>query len=183
MTATNAEEASPPVRVVLLTGDGRGKTTSALGLALRAAGHGRRVCWLQFVKGRQDTGEWRGLALLPGVEAVPCGLGFVPPPDSTAYARHRAAAQEGLRQARERLTDPRVDMVVLDEICVAVARGLLTEQAVLEALDAAHPGAVAVLTGRDAAPALLARADTASRIENLKHALDSGREAQAGVEW
>ncbi len=170
-------------RTLLLTGDGKGKTTSALGMVLRAVGHGLRVSVIQFVKGRKDTGEVRGLAYLPGVEVHVCGLGFVRPGQGGVGSTHAAAARAGLQKAAAALRDPACGMVVLDEVCGAVALGLLEAQAVAEALDAAAPGKVVVMTGRDACDELVGRADTVSRVTEVRHGLTGGWPAQAGVEW
>jgi cob(I)alamin adenosyltransferase len=170
-------------RVVLLTGDGKGKTTSALGMALRAAGRGQRVCVVQFIKGGGETGEARALRLLPGVEHRVCGLGFVTVRGGAAFEAHARAAREGLAFAAEKLRDPACGMVVLDEVCGAVALGLLTARDVCKALASAAPGKTIVLTGRGACQELLDLADTVSRIECVKHAYDRGVPAQAGVEW
>jgi cob(I)alamin adenosyltransferase len=169
-------------RIVLLTGDGKGKTTAALGMVLRAVGHGKRVCVVQFIKRRSDTGESRALALLPGVEQHLCGEGFVRPEAGAAFATHAEAAREGLRLAAAKLGDPSYGMVVLDEVCGAVACGLLDSAAVLGAIRGAAPGTTVVLTGRDACPELIGLADTVSRIECVKHGYDAGWPAQEGVE-
>lgn len=169
-------------RIVLITGDGKGKTTSALGMVLRAAGHAQRVCVVQFLKKREDTGEARALALLGGVELHVCGQGFVLPQRGVALAEHRRSAEEGLALAGEKLRDPSLGMVVLDEVCGAVSLGLLQPGAVLEAVRAAAPGKVIVLTGRNACEALVQLADTVSRVECVKHGLSEGWPAQAGVE-
>ena len=169
-------------RVVLITGDGKGKTTSALGMVLRAAGHGQRVCVLQFIKRRGDTGEALALARLPEAELHMCGEGFVMARAGPAFEAHARAARAGLRLAARKLSDPSYGMVVLDEVCGAVAHGLLTAQAVREAVGSAAPGMTVVLTGRSACPELTALADTVSRIECVKHGMDSGWPAQAGVE-
>ena len=150
---------------------------------MRALGHERRVGLVQFIKACPDSGEIKALRRLSNIEIRICGMGFVPPPDSPGFEAHRRAAEAGLREARNQLGDPAFDMVVLDEICGAVALGLLAEADVLEALDRARPGLVVVLTGRNATPGLVARADTVSRIENVRHALDKGRKAQVGVEY
>ena len=169
-------------RMVLITGDGKGKTSSALGMVLRAAGHGLRVCVIQFIKNRKDTGEVRALALLPGVETHLCGEGFVLPKGGPAFDVHQRAAAAGWALARQRLVGADFDMVVLDEICGALALGLLDITDVLDALKTAAPGKVIVLTGRDACPELIALADTVSRIACVKHGLDAGWPAQNGVE-
>jgi len=176
--------AMPPAtpRVILLTGDGKGKTTAALGMVLRAAGHGLRVALIHFIKADRDTGETRALARFPEVEVVFCGRGFVRAPSPAQLARHREAAQRGLNLARERLQAPEPAMVVLDEICGAVALGLLDASAVAEAVRNAPPGKIVILTGRQAAPELLALADTVSAIACVRHGMDAGWPAQPGVE-
>jgi len=170
-------------RIVLITGDGKGKTTAALGMVLRALGHGQRVCLVQFVKARADTGEVRALRWLEGVETHVCGAGFVFSGAGAADARHRRAAEEGLALAAEKLRDTAYRMVVLDEVCGAVALGLVGVRAVLEAVQGAAPGKVIVLTGRDAVPELIAAADTVSRVVCVKHGMCAGWPAQPGVEW
>lgn len=174
----------PPTnnRIVLLTGDGKGKTTSALGMVLRAVGHDLPVALIQFLKADATVGELKALSRLPHVEIRQCGRGFVPPPGSPRFAVHQAAAEEGLLQARTCLQSPDLGLVVLDEICGAIACGLLTTAAVLETLRQARPGLIVVLTGRQAAPELVALADTVSQIENVKHGMDAGWPPQAGVE-
>ncbi len=169
-------------RIVLITGDGKGKTTAALGMVLRAAGHGLRVSFIQFIKSRRDTGEERALARLGGVETHVCGEGFVLPEGGPPPAVHRRAAQAGLALAAEKLHDPAYGMVVLDEVCGAVALGLLEAREVAGIVSAAVPGMVIVLTGRDACPELVALADTVSRVECLKHGMNEGWPAQKGVE-
>ncbi len=169
-------------RIVLITGEGKGKTTAALGMVLRAVGHGQRVCVLQFIKRRSDTGEARALAILPEVELHLCGEGFVMTKVGPVFEAHVRAAQVGLRLAVQKLQDTSFSMVVLDEVCGAVAQGLLTSQAVREAVEAAAPGTTVVLTGRDACPELIRLADTVSRIECVKHGMAAGWPAQKGVE-
>ena len=168
-------------RILLFTGDGKGKTTAALGMALRARGHGMPVCVVQFVKGDASVGEVAA-ARLCGIEVHQTGLGFVPASDDPRFAQHRTAAREGLRQAREILAGRRFAMLILDEVCLAVARGLLETEQVIELLRQAPAETCLVLTGRDAPPALVALADTVTEMLCVKHALQSGRVAQQGVE-
>jgi len=171
-------------RVLLLTGDGKGKTSSALGMVLRAAGHGLRVSVIQFIKQCGDTGEARALRLLPGVELHICGNGFVFPSDAAdTREKHRAAAEDGLALARAALADPQVEMVLLDEICVAVALGLFSAQDVLDNLQSATGGKIIILTGRNAPQELIDLADTVSDIHALKHGFYSHHPAQPGVEF
>jgi len=169
-------------RIVLVTGDGKGKTTAALGMALRACGHGLRVCVIQFLKSDASVGELAAAARLPGLDVVQTGLGFLPTPGDPRFAAHHAAAQQGLDKAREAISSGQYFMVILDEVCLAVARGLLDEQQVIAAVRQAPPEMCVVLTGRAATPGLVELADTASDIRNVKHGYQAGRPAQKGVE-
>lgn len=169
-------------RILIFTGDGKGKTTAALGLALRAVGHGMRVLVLQFVKAGQLTGELAAAQRLPGFTITQGGRGFVPQETSPSFSGHREAAEELLRQADEALLSGAYDVVVLDEVCVAIARKLLTEQAALAVMNHARPGSVLVLTGRGATPGLIAKADTVTEMCSRKHGMQSGIKAQRGVE-
>jgi cob(I)alamin adenosyltransferase len=170
-------------RILVFTGDGKGKTTAALGLALRAAGHGMRVLVLQFVKAGQQTGELLAAQQVDGLEIVQRGCGFVPPASSPRFAQHRSAAETVLREADAVLLAGNHDVVVLDELCVAVAKGLVSEQDALAVVGHARPGTVLVLTGRGATPGLIAAADTVTEMCLRKHGLKSGIPAQRGVEF
>jgi cob(I)alamin adenosyltransferase len=169
-------------RVLIFTGDGKGKTTAAFGMAMRAAGHGLRVAVVQFIKGDPRTGELRAAQDLPGIDVVQTGLGFLPPPTSQAFARHQAAAQQGLRKAEEIIAGGEHFLVVLDEVCLAVASGLIEERQVVEAIEKARPNTCLILTGRGATEGLIAAADTVTEMRPIKHGLESGRGAQKGVE-
>jgi len=170
-------------RIILLTGQGKGKTSSALGMVLRAVGHQMRVSVLQFIKKTRNTGEARALALLPGVEHLICGNGFVTQQDAADQREdHCEAATEGLRIAKSRLADPNIQMIVLDEICSAIHHHLLDEQEVLDLLTSASNGKIIILTGRHAPQALIDCADTVSTIESTKHGFQQGIDAQPGVE-
>jgi len=171
-----------PGRVLLFTGDGKGKTTAALGLALRACGHGMRVLVLQFIKAA-ITGELTAARQLPNLEFLQTGRGFVPKPDSPHFEEHRRAAEAGLERAAQALASGRYEIVVLDEICTAVNTGLLTEESVAALLEKRPLAPTLVLTGRGATPRLLAMADTVTEMRSLKHALQSGRRAQKGIEF
>lgn len=170
-------------RILLFTGEGKGKTTAALGMALRAAGHGLKTCVFQFVKAGAATGELAGLRHVPGVEIVQLGRGFLPKKESPEFSEHRQAAQEGLVHAAATLASGACDLVILDEIAFAVARGLLDEEPVVEAVRKAAPGTIVVMTGRHATPGLIAIADTATEMRLVKHGFKSGRKAQPGVEF
>lgn len=176
------EKQKSPGRVLLLTGDGKGKTTAALGMALRASGHGMKIIFIQFVKSDPHTGETTALAGMPGATIIQTGRGFVPQPSHPRFIEHHLAAEEGLKLAEEALRSGSYDMVCLDEVAYAVARGLLSEDAVVRTVGAAHPGTVTVLTGRNATPGLIDLADTVTEMRKIKHGLETGWTAQKGVE-
>jgi len=177
---------------IILTGDGKGKTTAALGLALRALGHGLRVTVVQFLKMR-ECGEHRSAErLAPDLRIRRMGLGFVPPPGSCAAScggapgareEHRGAASAAMEEVRRLLRGGACDMVVADEVLTAVALGLVEEQAV-EALLQTRPSEVhLVLTGRGATESLIRRADLVTEMRAVKHPYDSGAAAQPGIEF
>ncbi len=171
-------------RIILLTGNGKGKTSSALGMVLRAVGHGLSVNVIQFVKGCTDTGEARALKQLPGVEHLLCGNGFVTPQDTPEKRKeHCRSAAEGMTLALARMKTPLIHMIVLDEICSALNLGLLTEKEVLELISEASEGKIIILTGRNAPQSLIDLADTVSEIQEVKHGMRQHIPAQPGVEF
>jgi len=170
-------------RILIFTGDGKGKTTAALGMVLRAHGHAIPIAVIQFVKSDTETGEFAALKEMTGVEIAVTGLGFVPRPTDPRFADHRRAAEEGLRIAEEAALSGRYGLVVFDEVCMAVSLKLLDEEAVLVALNGAAPGCTVVLTGRGATEGLIKAADTVSEVRCIKHGFDTGRKAQKGVEF
>jgi len=170
-------------RILIFTGDGKGKTTAALGMALRAAGHGMRSMVVQFVKADTTTGELAAARNVPEIEITQTGLGFVPKPSHPKYAAHKAAAEKGLQVATEGIASGDYDLVILDEITHAISTGLLSDEAVVQAVEGAGPGCSIVLTGRGATPALTELADTVTEMSSVKHALEGGRKAQKGVEF
>lgn len=169
-------------RVLVFTGDGKGKTTAALGMALRAAGHGLRTCVVQFVKSDATVGEIAAAAAFPSIDIHTTGLGFLPPPAHPDFPRHREAAQAGLNLAFDAITGGQYAVVVLDEVCLAVARGLIDESQVADLVAFAPAESCLVLTGRDAAPGLVALADTVTEMRCVKHGLSKGIVSQNGVE-
>lgn len=178
--------------VVVYTGDGKGKTTAAFGLALRAAGSDMRVSIIQFVK-QQETGEHRAIArmgdrveagagegLEAGIEILRRGTGFVvdsPPPRQAVEA-----ARSGLEVARDRLTGGRTQMVILDEIFPAMKARLLDEKEIHELLDLRPEEVHLVLTGRDAPQSVIDRADLVTEMRCLKHPCEQGLEALPGID-
>lgn len=168
-------------RVLIFTGDGKGKTTAALGMAMRASGHGMQARIIQFIKSNSRTGELAAAQYLPGVEIVQTGLGFVPKPGDPRRAEHVRQAQEGLRLAVDTVASGKYDLVILDEICTAIDRNLVDETRVVELMREAR--GCLVLTGRGARAGLMEHADTVTEMNCLKHGYRSGVKAQKGVEF
>lgn len=160
-------------------GDGKGKTTAAMGLALRMAGRGKRVVIAQFLKS-EDSGERFALACLDGVEllSLPDSLPFTFAMTQEQLEQERVRYVQLLGQLEERSAC--ADLLVLDEVCDAVDFGLVELDTVLSLLDG-YKGE-AVFTGRQGQPELLERADYVTRMEKQKHPFDRGIEARVGVE-
>ena len=167
--------------VQVYTGNGKGKTTAALGLALRAVGHGRRVGVIQFLKGWPFYGEIEGLARL-GVRLERTGR-----PDYVRRGQDipqdREEAARGLALAREWLASGAYDLVILDEINVAADYGLVDPQEVLALLDLRSPRTEVVLTGRYAPEAFLERADLVTEMREVRHPYRKGVKAREGIEF
>ncbi len=168
--------------IQVYTGNGKGKTTAALGLALRAVGCGLKVLVLQFMKGSVNYGEQVSAArLAPDLKLVKIGReGFVSKshPDPEDVRR----AQEGLSLAREAVASGAYDIVILDEINQAVDFGLIPLTDLLRLIDS-KPGTVElVLTGRNARPEVLERADLVTEMGEVKHYYKKGVQARIGIE-
>lgn len=168
-------------RILIFTGDGKGKTTAALGMAARALGHGMRVCLMQFVKADREVGEFGFFKRQPGLTLKQFGLGFLPR-GHAAGESHRAAAAAGWREARAALAAGEHELYILDELCCALEHGLVAEEEVLRALAELPESAIVAITGRNASQRLCAAADTVTEMLCRKHAYDSGVPAQDGVE-
>lgn len=168
--------------VQVYTGEGKGKTTAAIGLAVRAAGWGLRSYIAQFMK-HQPTGEEESLKrLAPYVTLEKFGRpGFLKP--GHWAPEDRALAQEGLARARAALLGGGYDLIILDEANTAVAFGLLGEQELLDLIAAKPPQVELVLTGRGATPAILERADLVTRMVEEKHPYQRGIAARRGIEF
>jgi len=168
-------------RVQIYTGDGKGKTTAALGLAVRAAGHGLRTWFGQFMKG-QPSGEHAALQGNPFITFEQFGdVRCIRREEVTA--EHRQAAAHGLARAREALLSGRYDIIVLDEAVVAVWFGVLSEEDLLAFLALRPPQVEVILTGRRASAALIERADLVTEMVEVKHYYVQGIPARAGIEY
>lgn len=163
------------------TGDGKGKTTAAIGLAIRAAGHDRRTYIGQFMKGR-EYGELTALGDLPLITIRQYGDPQCIRKEEVTAA-HVAHAEAGLDRARTAMLSGRYDIVVLDEVNVALWFGLLTEAAVLSLLDERPPAVELILTGRRAPRAILDRADLVTEMTEVRHYYSAGVLARKGIEY
>jgi len=171
--------------IVLITGYGKGKTTTALGIAVRACGHNMRVCIIQFMKGDIYAGEWDGVKKMGcEVELISTGKGFCgiqgnPYP----YEEHRMNAQEAIQLTLQKMESGQYDILILDEINNALHLRLVDLEQVLEIIRRKPPLVHLVLTGRDAHPQVVELADTVSEIKEVKHAYRKGIEPQPGIDY
>jgi cob(I)alamin adenosyltransferase len=168
-------------RVLVHTGDGKGKTSAAMGIVMRAAARGWRVCVVQFVKdGRWRTGEESSARAL-GVEWWSAGDGFTW--DSKDMDRTEALAREAWRAARVLIGEGRHDLIVLDEITYPMNWGWIDQREVVATIRDRPSIVNVVATGRDAPAPLCEVADTVTEMANVKHAFDAGVAAMRGIEF
>jgi cob(I)alamin adenosyltransferase len=171
--------------IVVITGNGKGKTTSALGMAVRACGHGLRVCIIQFMKGDLYAGEWDGIKKMDcAIELHATGKGFCgiqgnPYP----WEEHRANAQDAVDLVHEKIASGCHDIIILDEINNALKLKLVDLEQVLDILRNKPPLLHLILTGRDAHPEVIELADTVSEINEIKHAYRKDIEPQPGIDY
>jgi cob(I)alamin adenosyltransferase len=168
--------------VQVYTGGGKGKTTAALGLALRAAGHGLRVYIIQFMKGGPHYGELGALRHQPNITLVQFGRAeFVsrqnPAPEDVQQA------EEALRHSLDVLRKGQYDVVILDEINVALDFNLVSLEQVLALFEARPPHVELVLTGRNAHPQVIAQADLVTEMVEVKHPYSTGVKGRKGIEY
>ena len=176
--------------VIVNTGNGKGKTTASLGVALRALGHGWRVLVIQFFKGDWPVvfGELEmAKRLAPQFEVLQLGKGFVKHMgDAKPFEEHVAAAKDALRIAKEKITSGTYDLIVLDEIIYAIDYAgvqLVSLDDVLSLLDAKPPTLHLILTGRGAPQALIDRADLVTDMQEIKHPWQQKIPAQLGIDY
>lgn len=166
--------------LLVLTGNGKGKSSSAFGMVARALGHGMKVGVAQFIKGRTDTGEEAFFSKQPNVEWHVLGEGFTW--DTQDRERDIAKAKEGWDVASRMLSDPAFDLVVLDELTYTMNYGYLDTAEVLRRIQSRPPMQHVVVTGRSASDELIALADTVSELKDEKHAWRAGIKAQPGID-
>lgn len=177
-TATTAKRGL----VMVITGNGKGKTTSAFGQALRAIGQGYRVCMIQFMKGRKYGEVIAGEKYLPDLTFYQFGLDSFVMRDDPAGVDVELARQ-GFAKAKEIVNSGEYDMVILDEINVAVDFGLIPEEEVLQLIKNKPPNVDLLLTGRYASEKLREIADMVSEVTEIKHHYQAGIKDRAGIEY
>jgi cob(I)alamin adenosyltransferase len=167
-------------KVHVYTGDGKGKTTAALGLSIRAAGAGLRVFIAQFIKA-DEYSEIKALKRFSDLITVEqFGLGgFIGGNPSSGDIE---AAQKGVARVKEIISSGKYDVVVLDEANIAVKYKLFSEQDLLDIIDAKSENIELVITGRDAAPKIMDKADLVTQMKAVKHYFQNGVEARVGIE-
>ena len=165
--------------IIVHTGDGKGKTTAALGLAIRAFGAGLKVLILQFIKGGRRSGELESLKIL-GIEVRQLGLGFI---TEENFSEQKKSARAAIELARHEILSEAWDLIILDEINYAVKFGLLGEDEISELIKIRPPQLHLVFTGRDALPELIDAADLVTEMKLVKHPFKRGVAAQAGIEF
>lgn len=183
--ASSFDPQSPPVRkglVQIFTGDGRGKTTAAIGTIIRALGHGLKVYIAFFMKGDYAYGERQILSKLPGVTMEGFGSShFIDP--ASIKPEEREAARQALEAARQAMLSGEYDVVVLDEVNIAVDFKLLEVGVVLDFVEAKPEAVELILTGRRADKELVRVADLVTECLKIKHPYDGGIEAREGFEY
>jgi cob(I)alamin adenosyltransferase len=168
--------------VQIFTGNGKGKTTAALGTVLRAAGHGLKTLVVFFMKGDYAYGEYETLSRLPNVETTSFGFRQLTDP-ANIKPEEIEQARQALAAAREAVLSGKYDLVVLDEVNVALGFNLLELEEVARLIQDKPPGVELILTGRYADNRLIEMADLATEMVKLKHPFDQGIKARKGIEY
>jgi cob(I)alamin adenosyltransferase len=176
-----APEPLPTGLVQIFTGDGKGKTSAAIGAVVRAVGHGLKVYIAFFMKGARPSGEFHILSQLSSVTMASFGSGFIDP--RNVRAEDREGAAKALAAARQAVLKGSYDLVVLDEVNVAVAFGLISVDDVLKLIEEKPRGVELILTGRRADTRLVQAADLVTECLKIKHPYDIGVAARGGIEF
>ncbi len=167
--------------VLVYTGNGKGKTTAAMGTAIRALGYGMRVAIVQFIKGEWPSGEEKALRKFKNCKFHKMGEGFTW--DTKDFARDQTKALEGWKLAQKYILDPKIDLVVLDEINCCLDYGFLKTEDVLKVLRKKPKTKHVILTGRGAPKKLIQFADLVTEMKCVKHPYEQGIWAQKGIDY
>ena len=169
--------------ILLYTGNGKGKTTAALGQVLRAAGHGFKVAIIQFIKNMDNTGEIKAAKKIfaDHLEIFPMGSGFTW--DAKDQDELRQAAEKGWALAKEKINSGQYCMVILDELTYTLNYGLLDQEEVVSFLEQKPESLHIIITGRDANDELIDLADLVTEMKEIKHPYQNGVKATKGIEY
>ncbi len=166
---------------IIFTGNGKGKTTAALGQVLRASGHGQKTCVIQFIKGKWVTGEAKAMKKFTELgEFHTMGSGFT---WDCSEEKTKDAAGKAWLLAKEKIMSGDYDLIVLDELTYLITYKLLREKEVVELINIRPKKLNLIITGRDASPDLLKAADLVTEMHLLKHPYEKGIKARAGIEY
>ena len=171
--------------VIVYTGNGKGKTTAALGMALRAIGYDHKVCMLQFIKGSWHYGEMDSSKKLePNFELIAIGKGFVGIlDDNSPREEHEKYAAEALRICREKIFSEKYNVVILDEVNYAINLGLIDVQEIIKIIKEKPANLDLVLTGNHAKEEIIELADLVTEMKEIKHPFKSGIKAKKGIDF
>jgi len=171
--------------VIVYTGNGKGKTTAALGLALRAVGYNHKICMIQFIKGSWPYGEMVSVKRLePELELIIVGKGFVGIiDDKTAREDHKKIAQEAIQISKEKIQSGNYNIVILDEINYAIDLGLIDLNDVLNLIKSKPEKLNLVLTGNHTKNEIIDVADLVTEMKEIKHPFKSGIKAKKGIDF
>lgn len=171
--------------VIVYTGKGKGKTTAALGMALRAVGYDHKVCMIQFIKGSWHYGEMTSSKRLePEFELTAIGKGFVGIiDDKSPIEDHKKIAQEALKVAQEKINSKVYNIVILDEINYAINLGLVSLKDVIDVISNRPDDVNLVLTGNHAKDEIIEKADLVTEMREIKHPFKSGIKAKKGIDF
>ena len=171
--------------VIVYTGNGKGKTTAALGMALRAIGYDHKVCMLQFIKGSWHYGEMDSSKKLePNFELIPVGKGFVGIlDDNSPREEHEKYAAEAVKICREKIFSGKYDVVILDEVNYAINLDLIDVQDIIKIIKEKPFELDLVLTGRNVREEIVELADLVTEMKEIKHPFKSGIKAKKGIDF
>ena len=171
--------------VIVYTGNGKGKTTAALGMALRAIGYDHKVCMLQFIKGSWHYGEMDSSKKLePNFELIAVGKGFVGIlDDNSPREEHEKYAAEAVRICREKIFSEKYDVIILDEVNYAITLGLIDVQEIIKIIKEKPSDLDLVLTGRDVKEEIVELADLVTEMKEITHPFKSGIKAKKGIDF
>ena len=170
---------------IVYTGKGKGKTTAALGIVLRAVGYGKKICMIQFIKGSWSYGEmYSSKRLEPEFEMVAVGKGFVGIiDDRSSKEDHEKIAKEAIRISIEKMQSGKYDIIILDEINYAVNLGLISIEDVKELIKSKPEKLDLVLTGNYAKEEIIDLADLVTEMREIKHPFQQGIKAKKGIDF